>query len=355
MDALLDSLKVVRDDYWLILAILLFIGWGTLIVFAILKRVEEEHLSDADRSALALAGWPAPLLLVSCLFLLLHIFISPGIAFAGAGVLLAASAGFALLSISNRVRAEAALPVLVFLILVFLRLGFVSKVTLPPYFDSAEHYRIIKSLLSGEGFNWPAASYYHLGYHTITSMLTSFSGAGINQVMLIFGQIICALCQCIFWWKATGSRSAAVACSGGSVWLVHAGTCGELGKYPAAGPAMPVHCRRRSKPPAGSERHWQPFNPYAAIILIASCLWMLLASQASPADRWIDHPPGSRNRDRPKDSVLAPTGMGNFARNAAHDPGTEALSTSCICLDPGAHGPVGRHAPPHPLNPLPAR
>jgi hypothetical protein len=89
---------------------------------------------------------------------------------------------------------------LLFGIFILLRLAFVSQATLPLYFDSAEHYRIIKSL-AGQlepsnitlSFRWPIANYYHIGFHLLALFITSVSQMEITDTMLILGQVILAV------------------------------------------------------------------------------------------------------------------------------------------------------------------
>ena len=237
MDIFLNGIQAVQNDGRLILGILLCVAWGALIVFALLKRFGDGRTGDADLAALALGGWPAPMLLLSCLYLPVYHLISPGVAYASAALLMAASAGIALFSLLGKVRRETGLPVLGFLFLVFVRLGFTAGAILPPYFDSAEHYRIIQSLLNNEGFTWPTASYYHLGYHAIAALLASLSHAGLARVMLVFGQIVLAALPMPMYFlvrSGTGSRSAALLAASAAAfgWSMPAGAV-NWGKYPA--------------------------------------------------------------------------------------------------------------------------
>jgi len=79
---------------------------------------------------------------------------------------------------------------------ILLRLAYVSKAVFPLYFDSAQHYLLIKNLLNNNGswmVNFLSVSYYHLGFHFLTAFFASVFHVEITQVMLILGQVILAL------------------------------------------------------------------------------------------------------------------------------------------------------------------
>ncbi|HKY52872.1 MAG TPA: hypothetical protein VJM08_01145 [Anaerolineales bacterium] len=80
-----------------------------------------------------------------------------------------------------------------------LRLVFVSQAILPLYFDSAQHYMIIKSLMGNLETTSGAASfdlliknYYHQGFHLLALFIISITRADITDTMLLLGQIILA-------------------------------------------------------------------------------------------------------------------------------------------------------------------
>ena len=191
----INSVRVFGQNWRLILALLACVTWGTLLVFAILKKITEQQFTDIELTALALGGWPLPTLLISLLLLFLRAFIPAGFIYIIALIITTLSAGFAVRSVWGEVSLNFVHPILFFLLFVFMRLGFAANAILPPYFDSAEHYRIIQALLSmedGTKFAWPGAAYYHLGYHFIVAAITCITHANIGQVMLLFGQIILA-------------------------------------------------------------------------------------------------------------------------------------------------------------------
>jgi hypothetical protein len=81
---------------------------------------------------------------------------------------------------------------------IFLRLAFVSRVIIPLYFDSAQHYFItntlIRSLASNENpfLDLSTARYYHTGFHFLTAWMVTILRADILDVILILGQVIVA-------------------------------------------------------------------------------------------------------------------------------------------------------------------
>jgi hypothetical protein len=194
-DLFINSARVLGQNWGLILVLLACVTWGTLLVFTILKKITEQQFADIELTALALGGWPLPALLLSLSILFLRAFIPADFIFIFALTIITLSAGFAIRFMRGKISLSFASPILIFLLFVFVRLGFVANAILPSYFDSAEHYRIIQILLSmedGTKFAWPSTAYYHLGYHFIVAAITLITHANISQVMLLFGQIILA-------------------------------------------------------------------------------------------------------------------------------------------------------------------
>lgn len=204
------SIQVLTQQWGLILALLTFIGWGSLLLYAHLKRNTGFQFTDLELAALSLGGWPLPALLISFPVLFLSAFLPAGVLIGITAVILLTSGGIALRAIWKGNSPWVLVPVSIFLVLAFLRLGLVADVIMPMYFDSAEHYRIIRELLDSA---WPTASYYHLGYHVIIAAFVRISAADPASVMLIFGQLIlAALPLPIFFllYRATFSKSAAL-------------------------------------------------------------------------------------------------------------------------------------------------
>lgn len=91
------------------------------------------------------------------------------------------------------------LLVIFFGLSIILRLAFITKTFVPPYFDSVEHFRIIKGTVNAlESSNLLKTiptlvpSYYHLGFHLLAAFLTFGLRANPMDVILILGQVILA-------------------------------------------------------------------------------------------------------------------------------------------------------------------
>ncbi|MGE5250087.1 MAG: hypothetical protein ACM3QS_07705 [Bacteroidota bacterium] len=240
MNILLNSLHVLRQDSELILILAALVLWGSLICFAALSRTAPSPAADAALSALSLAGWPAPLLLLSLLLLALRAVLPLLPAVILTLLSAAACAIAAARSLRDRPALEAVVPLLLFVVLLSVRLGFAAGALLPPYFDSAEHYGIIQSLLelpSKRGLIWPAATYYHLGYHVVAAALVPLTGAPLARIMLVLGQFILAALPVPMYFfvrGATGSQTAALMgfTLAGLGWSMPAHAA-NWGKYPA--------------------------------------------------------------------------------------------------------------------------
>lgn len=122
----------------------------------------------------------------------------------------------------------------------FLRLAFVSRALLPSYFDSAQHYALIKGIMAN-GLSWAAeklrVDYYHMGFHFTAAFFVSIFQADIARTMLILGQVILAVLPLPFFFiirHGTKSNGAAffslVVSSFGWYMPAHAV---DWGKYPA--------------------------------------------------------------------------------------------------------------------------
>jgi len=235
-DLFIDSARILAQNWKLILAILACVSWGTLLTFATLKKITGAQFTDAELSALSLGGWPLPALIISALLLALRFFIPANFISIIVLALLSISTGFAIRSVWKHISVNFFIPVFIFLCFVFIRLGFSAGLILPPYFDSAEHYRIIQSLINMENVV-TAMPYYHRGYHVIVAAFTLLTHTNLGQVMLLFGQVILAAMPLpiyFFIQRATGSNAAGyfgvtLAAFG---WFMPAHAA-NWGKYPA--------------------------------------------------------------------------------------------------------------------------
>lgn len=200
---LADGIRILRQDNAAIVAWLVWMLWGAVVVDAVLRRINVHGSLPADRFSLAVAGWPVALLLLSVPTFLLGALLNLRPGMPGAFFTLGITATGLLLGARQRnlenpksgVLPLAGLAVL-FVLTAWIRLAFLARTALPLYFDSAEHYRIAQSLAgayaSGFGLTWPVATFYHLGFHLITALLTSITGINPAESILIGGQLVIA-------------------------------------------------------------------------------------------------------------------------------------------------------------------
>lgn len=202
MTILSDILSILVNHWQLILGILLMILLSQIMTGATLRMIFRDRLNSEDYFALSATGWIFPLSLVSLIWLAWRAVLP---AEAGTLLLLIIITILAMLLFLRGRRepvwgSKAILWSLValFIAFIFLRLAFVSKVIVPLYFDSAQHYLIIDSLIRSLDSNelplWGAltGSYYHMGFHLLTAFIVSTLRADIIDVILILGQMIVA-------------------------------------------------------------------------------------------------------------------------------------------------------------------
>jgi len=198
MNILLDGVSVFIDNWQLITGILVFI---TILLFPLFSRLKTEPST----------GSPVPAAL--------------------------AQAGRRLESVFNPISIFLALFIAISLLL---RLAYVSQALLPSYFDSAQHYVLIKGIMT-KGLLWAVeilrTDYYHMGYHFITAFFVSIFQADIAKSMLIIGQVILAILPLPFFFiirHVTKSNGAAFFCLVLSAfgWYMPAHAA-DWGKYPA--------------------------------------------------------------------------------------------------------------------------
>ena len=162
-----------------------------------------DRLTSGEYYSLSIAGWMLPIVLASVLWLLWRFFQTLD------GSALIIFIAFSLLAIVFFLQTRKEPPqdsktilfvlLLLFGLSIFLRLAFVSKAAIPLYFDSAQHYLIIKNLLGHPASNaaalfaWPLTTYYHVGFHVVAAFITSTLRADIINIMLILGQMILAM------------------------------------------------------------------------------------------------------------------------------------------------------------------
>ena len=199
--------SVIADQWRVVFGILLLIILSQALTGAALRIIFGNQLTSSEYLSLSLAGWILPVSLLSLAYflggfehsLLFNLFLLMSLI----GILIF----FRLRpkphpSTGSGHRPEPdSKPTAFFLLLFFsisvlLRLAFVSKAILPSYFDSAQHYLLIKIILGNgttELLTSLTTSYYHLGYHFLTVFITSTLHTEITKTMLILGQMVLAV------------------------------------------------------------------------------------------------------------------------------------------------------------------
>jgi hypothetical protein len=202
VNLLFDIFSVLKEHWKLLAGMVLMIVFGQILIRCALRMIFRDRLASEDYFALSAAGWMLPLSMASVLWLAFGMFL-PVQAGALLFMLLAAILALVLFLRARREPVPASKAILWLLLVVFgasifLRLAFVSRVILPLYFDSAQHYQItsnlIRSLVSNQSplLSPPTGMYYHTGFHFMTAWMASIMRVDILDVILILGQVIVA-------------------------------------------------------------------------------------------------------------------------------------------------------------------
>ena len=199
MNVLADSFFVLLSQWQIVLGFLFMMLAGQVLLRTMLRLIFHDRLATEDLFALSAAGWILPLSLGSVLWLALGSFLPSQ---AGDFFVLLLLVIFAIVLVMRNRKGPVSgstvilwILVAVFGISLFLRLAFVSKVMIPLYFDSAQHYLIIRNLLAANtisAFGSPSGNYYHMGFHLLTAWTASILRADAIDTILILGQILVA-------------------------------------------------------------------------------------------------------------------------------------------------------------------
>ncbi len=189
----LDGLSALENHAWAAGSILLTIVWGQVVICKTLDKVFQGQLTAAESLSLSMAGWIVPLALWAGLYLAV-LFLFGTIAGQILSFLLIVPLLAFVFTAPKKTR-QISLPeisLVVFAALsILLRFAFLQKAILPSYFDSAEHYRIIKDVL--ETMQISTANYYHTGYHVLSAAVSRLFQLKISAGMLLFGQVVLAI------------------------------------------------------------------------------------------------------------------------------------------------------------------
>lgn len=204
MNILLDGWLVFFYNWNIAVWILLVITLGYVITLSILKIIFGDTLTTAEYFSFSLAGCLLPVLFGALFIFSLNIFQRTDLSI----LILLALISLAILLPRHREkktpvpssRSTLAVLILIFFVSIFFRLVFISKAITPLYFDSAEHYKVIRYLLGiyrasqsilQEGLS--TSRYYHLGFHLITAVMPSSIQWYVMDTMMMLGQIILAI------------------------------------------------------------------------------------------------------------------------------------------------------------------
>ncbi len=193
-----DVFSVIMDQWRGIFGSLLLIALGQTLISTALQYIFGKQLTPSEYFSLGMAGWLLPASFISMLWFFAGWKLSSPFNLILLISLLISSVLFRLRFKPDPVpdsKSTSLFLFLFFLLSSLLRLVFVSKVTLPSYFDSASHYMLIKTILgSGTGLLTSLqTSYYHLGYHILAAFTVSTFQVEITKTMLILGQMVLAV------------------------------------------------------------------------------------------------------------------------------------------------------------------
>ena len=135
------------------------------------------------------------LVLLSFILFLMNL-VLPGIAPYGAGAIFFCGIGLLLFRIYQKdFRAPAFFGLLVLILILVIRMAFLSKLVLPPYSDSPTHYLILLNLLKPGArpdtlysFDTIFQHYYHFGFHTLAAWMALVTNETSPLLLALLGQ-----------------------------------------------------------------------------------------------------------------------------------------------------------------------
>ena len=140
MNVLSDGLSVLFDQWLLISGVLLIIIFGQLLTSSALKNIFGERLTPDEYFSVGLAGWMAPIMLLSALWFLWRPLQALPLGFLFAIVTIALFAVLLFRRSKKGITRQPLIMLLVFILLlgafILVRLAFVSRATQPPNFSN---------------------------------------------------------------------------------------------------------------------------------------------------------------------------------------------------------------------------
>jgi hypothetical protein len=190
MNPWLDGVEMLGYYSRVVLCLLLMFVWGMFIVHRFLEKKFNTRLSDLDYLSLTIIGWVFPVMLWACLFVGSVTLFGKTV-----GVIIAVLVilvPFAFYPFKFHRMSLSVLGLLIFFVLyIILKFTFLKNLTLPSYFDSAEHYRLIHYF--GEPVKGAFPAYYHGGFHIFGAAFVRFFDLSTVDVMLAGGQFLLAI------------------------------------------------------------------------------------------------------------------------------------------------------------------
>ncbi len=191
MNPWLAGLSALTEHAWAACAVLFIIAWGFFVARACLLHFFEHSLTEAEVLSISATGWVIPVLVLSLFTLFISLLFTAivGSIFAGIVILLSLW-----LFRNKRITSHLLIFIAILIPTLILRFAFLADQVLPSYFDSAEHYRLIKLLIesyhTGNLSYGLTSLYYHLGFHSLSAFISYFFQVEIIDLMLVIGPIL---------------------------------------------------------------------------------------------------------------------------------------------------------------------
>ena len=186
MNIFADGLSVLGGQVWTIFSIFITVIWGQIIIIALFNKTFKGKLSSSEIISLGMAGWILPAFFLSML-LFVGAFLFGKIA--TISILSLAVVAVIFLLFAGRLGQislpTASLFIGALIVFFILQVAFLKNMLLPSYFDSAEHYRIIKYLSEyyiSSRISFPSPNYYHIGFHVISTTVVDVFHLGIVDI-----------------------------------------------------------------------------------------------------------------------------------------------------------------------------
>ncbi len=249
MNIFSDGLTVLVDQAWTVFSLLFTVFWGLVIFTTLFGKIFKTQFDIAETISLGMVGWILPSALLSVL-LFAGVMLFGRIATRVISALVVIALIYALFIGKPDRTSLLAGSVFSGLLVIFLilQLAFLKKMLLPSYFDSAEHYRLIKyfaEFYESSGGSFPLINYYHIGFHFFSAAVSHVFQLGIVDTMLVFGQVILTILPFSLFFivkHETGSNvAAAFTCLLAGVGWHMPSHVMDWGKYPALFSLVGIH------------------------------------------------------------------------------------------------------------------